>query len=439
MEQVNKIKVAMVCHLSNPDVRAHLPLDNRKLYAFVRKMLGLPNKGRGYGDFAPWDTDIIEDFRMHEDIELHVISAHSGLKKRVVSYEDKGVYFSFINCGIANLLKVFIRNDSLWRKMNPIVKDVRRLVDKKKPDIIILVGTENDYYACSILNIKDYPVYILCQTIYNTPERKELGMWNQKNASTELEIFKKHKFFGVYCKKHYLLLTGYNPHVHVFKFDFPTKGILLQPAKVEKEFDFVNFALTMDLRKGFPDTIRAIAIVKEKFPQVKLNLVGGSTKENTAELISLIEELGLRDNVSITPFFAKQSDLFLHIQKSRFAVLPCKLDNISGTMTQSMQLCLPLVVYKTTGTPTLNRERECVLIAEKENVEDLAAKMLELMENPEKVETLRKNARELQEKKAEFNKHNGDRLIANFRAIIDNFNNGTPLPKEQLFNPDIDD
>ena len=147
----------------------------------------------------------------------------------------------------------------------------------------------------------------------------------------------------------------------------------------------------------------------------------------------------VKDNVVFTPFFAKQSDLFLHIQKSRFALLPCKLDNISGTMTQSMQLGLPIVVYKTTGTPVFNKEKECALIAELGNVEDLAAKMLVLMDHPEKAEMLAKNAREFQEKRVEYNRGNGDRLVSNFRAIIENFHNGTLIPQEQLFDPERDD
>ena len=108
-------------------------------------------------------------------------------------------------------------------------------------------------------------------------------------------------------------------------------------------------------------------------------------------------------------------------------------------MNQAMQLELPLVVYKTTGTPTFNRKKECVLIAEKGNVEELAQHMLTLMENPEKAEILKRNAREFQEKKVENSKKNGERLMANFRAIIGNYKNGTPIPREQLFNPDIDD
>ena len=215
--------------------------------------------------------------------------------------------------------------------------------------------------------------------------------------------------------------------------------MLLQPTESEKEYDFVNFALTMDLRKGFHDSIKALTIIKKTFPDVKLNLVGGCTLEQKEDLVRLVNELDLKNNVVFTSFFEKQTDLFRHIQKSRFAVLPCKMDHISGTMNQSMQLGLPMVVYKTTGTPAFNREKECALIAENSNVEDLAAKMLVLLEHSEKAEELAHNAREFQEKKVEYNKGNGDRLVANMRAIIDNYRNGTPIPQEQLFNPELHD
>lgn len=440
MEQINKLRVAMVCHFSNAEVRSHLPLDdNRKLYTFARKMLGMPTKGKGYGDIAPWDTSTISFLKERPDVELHVISAHSGLKKRVVYYEDSGVRYNFVKCEIANMLKRVIRNDALWMKMNPVKKDVHRLVNAIHPDIVVLMGTENAYYSGSVLGIKKYPVYILCQTIYNNSDRQGYGMWDKKNSSTELALFKQFKLFGVYCKMHYELLIKQCPEARIFKFGFPSKGTLLQPIAMEKCYDFVNFALTMDLRKGFHDSIKALVVVKRRYPDVTLNLVGGCTAEQKEELVNLVEECNLSDNVVFTPFFEKQSDLFLHIQKSRFALLPCKMDNISGTMNQSMHLGLPLVVYKTTGTPAFNHEKECVLIAENGNVEDLAAKMLILMEHPEKAKMLAKNAREFQEKRAEYNRGNGDRLVANFKAIVENYRYGTPIPQEQLFDPKCDD
>ena len=153
----------------------------------------------------------------------------------------------------------------------------------------------------------------------------------------------------------------------------------------------------------------------------------------------MIKQLGVCDNVVFTPFFEKRSDLLVHVQKSRFALLPCKMDHISGTMNQAMQLGLPLVVYKTTGTPSFNREKPCALIAEHSNVEDLAAKMLMLMDNTQLAEKLRENAREYQEKKVEYARKNGDRLVENFKAIIANYCEGTPIPQEQLFNIEKDD
>lgn len=439
MEQINKIRVAMVCHFSNPEVRTHLTLDDRNLYAFVRRVLSMPTKGKGYGDIASWDTNTINFFKDREDIELHVISAHSGLKKRVVSYEDQGVYYSFVKCEVANMLKRIIPNAKLWQTMNPMVKDVHRLVGQIQPDIVLLMGLENAYYSGTVLGLKGYPVYGLCQTIYNNPERAVFSMVDGINAATEMRIIKEHQYFGVYSKKHYDLLRKLAPDVTIFKFGFPSKGVLLEPTPCEKKYDFVNFAQSMSTKKGFTDAIEATAIVRKTHPEVKLNLVGGGSVEQKAELAKMVEELGVKDNVIFTPFFEKQTDLFKHIQHSRFALLPCKMDNVSGTMMQAMQLGLPMVVYKTTGTPGFNREKDCALIAENSNVEDLAAKMLVLMEHPEKAEMLAKNAREFQEKRADYNRGNGDRLVANIRAIIDNYRYGTPIPQEQLFDPERDE
>ncbi len=439
MEQIDKIRVAMICHFSNAEVRSHLPLDDRRFYFLVRKLLRMPTKGKSYGDIASWDVDIIDEFKKHPEIELHVISAHSGLKKSVVSYMEGGVHYNFVNCDRATLLKRLIKDDDLWRRMNPMVKHVHRLVDEIKPDLVLMVGLENAYISSTVLGIKGVPVFGLCQTIYNNPERAMYSSVDSKNATTEMAIFKEHRYFGVYCKKHYDLLKAIAPDRYIFKFGFPSKGILLEPTPTEKEYDFVNFAMGMSSKKGFTDAIEATAILKKKYQEVKLNLVGGGSMEQKAALEKNAEQLGVKDNVIFTPFFEKKSDLFLHIQKSRFAVLPCKLDHTAGTMTQSMQLGLPIVVYKTTGTPSFNREKQCALIAEKGNVEELAQHMISLMENPALAEKLRKNARDYQERRAEYNKGNGDRLVANMRAIIDNYRNGTPIPSEQLFNPERDD
>ena len=254
MEQVNKIRVAMICHFSTPEVRRHLPLDDRKLYTVFRRLLGMPTKSRSYGDIAPWDMSTISFFKDRDDIELHVLSAHSGLKKRVFSFKDQGVNYTFVRCDVATMLKRLIPRDALWRKLNPMVRVVQRTLSQIEPDIVLLVGLENAYYSSTVLGIKDYPVFALCQTVYNNPERAIYGAVDSKNATTEMEILKEFRYFGVYCKKHFSLLKEIVHDKYIFKFGFPDKGNILEPVDCDKQYHFVNFAMSMSANKGFKDS-----------------------------------------------------------------------------------------------------------------------------------------------------------------------------------------
>lgn len=435
MEEVGKMKVALICHFSNKEVRNHLPLSKGRLYRLVRKILRLPEKREGYGDIAPWDSNMINAIKERDDIDLTVISAHGGLKKPVVSFDSDKIHYHFIRCDFSTFLKHIIPNDSLWRKLNPITPKVLRIIHDVNPDIVVLAGAENAHYSSTILGLDGYPIYVLCQTVYNDPSFKATGSWESKNGTTELEILKKTQYVGVNCEKHGLALRELGYKGNVFRFDWPVVSKpTFSPKPVEhKEFDFINFALSMSEQKGYHDCIKALAIVKQKYPHVRLDLVDGGPATVKSELMQLITENGLEENVTFTPFFENRNDLFQHLQLVRFAVLPCKLDNISGTQLQSMKFGLPVVCYKTDGTPSLNKDKECVLIAEMNDVDDLAKKMIILMENSQKEEELRNNALDYFAKRRAKALENLPRLIENFYAIIGNYRSGEIIPKEQLF------
>ncbi len=430
-----KIRIVMVCHFSNMYIREKLPLSNRYLYNFARKILCLPSKSNKYSDIAIWDTEIINSMKKRDDVELNVISAHSGLKRNRVSFLLDNVYYNFLRCEFATFLKRVIRNDELWRYLNPMSKRIKRIVNNINPDIVLLVGAENSYYSSSILAISNYPIYVLCQTIYNNPEFSKI---DSKNASTELKIFKKEKYIGVYCDKHYNLLRGLGYDNYIFKFNWPINNTteLRLNNDVHKKYDFINFALHMSNDKGFPDCVKALFIVKQKYPNVTLNLIDGGNDEEREIIKKLIIEYNLSDNVSFTPFFTNIDDLFIHIQSVRYAVLPCKVDHISGTQLQSMQYGVPVVCYETTGTPLLNKEKECVLIAEKNNIDDLAKKMLLLLDNPSKADELRTNAFEYSINRIKNSENNNDNIINNIKSIINHYNNNIQIPVDQLYKID---
>lgn len=434
MELEEKIKVALVCHFSNPAVREHLPLSKRRLYIIGRRLLGLPSKSAGYGDVAGWDTYMIELLRQRKDIELYVISAHSGLKKCNVNFELKGVHYSFVRVEGATLLKHLIPSPALWHKMNPIRPVVRRLVRSIKPDVLALIGAENAHISGTVLGIEGIPLIVKCQTIYNNPDRGKSGPVDAKNAYVERLIFKDLKYVAVGTGMHCRLFRQFNQTAYNFKWAL---GNLLPEVKpLDKEYDFVNYAMSMIPKKGYPDAIKALAIVKEKYPQVKLNLVGDSSKEEKEALEKLVADLQLESNVTFTPFFEKQEDLFQHLQKSRFALLPCKIDSVASTIRQAMHYELPVICYKTEGTPKLNEEQECVLIAENGDVEDLATKMLMLLDDEVKVNQLRNNAKEFSRRWSD-DQRNSQQMSDNFHAVVEHYHNGTPIPAELLCNENI--
>lgn len=433
------MKIVLIAGFSNPEIRNHLQFQkNSKWYQSLIKILHLPARVGEFRDYAPWVSNIIGCLEQEKDIELHVVGPQIRLKRPMGTFQLRGVTYHFYQSEWTSLIRL-CNNYRLWKVLQRSTHFVKEVIDEVRPDLIVLSGAENPATSIGILASNKYPRLCLCQTIYNNPERRQYGRPKKLIQDMERDIFRHLDYFGVYSSMHYILLREFRPDATIFRFGYPSRGTLLEPSGVKKEFDFVNFALMHGSRKGTPDSIKALAIVKQKYPKVTLNIVGGCDPKGREQLKSLVAELDLEGNVSFTPFFEKRSDLLLHVQKASFAVLPCKLDHTSGTMSQSMQLGLPIVVYKTTGTPSFNREKQCALIAEKGNIEELAQHMMSLMENPTLAETLRKNAREFQEKKAEIAKQNGNRLIETFKAVIAKEQQVKDIPQELLFNPERDD
>lgn len=430
--RADKLKIAMICHFSNAEVREHLTFSKRRLYRLIRRLTGRPVGKSAEGDVAAWDTYIINSLKDRDDVELHVISASNSLDKRKVEFQIGNVHYYFFSASFSTFLKHIFTIPQIWHFFNPTRPLVQKIVKCINPDIVALVGAENPHYSDTVLGLKGYPIIMKAQTVYNNPDRKsKTGGWNAINAYVEKRIFLENKYFSVGTKMHQKLFRQFNPTAYNLKWrwcaTYPEIDV-----NVPKEFDFVNFAMGMNDSKGFPDSIKALAIVKQKYPNVKLNLEGAYNEVTLAKLKALVRECGVEENVSFTQFFKEQIDSFRHIVKSRFALLPCKMDYISSTMSQAMHFGLPMVCYKTEGTPNLNTGKQRVLIAENGNVEELAVKMLELLDNPGLAQQLSSEAKEYVD--AENNQAViAAEMLASFRAVVANYRDGIEIPECVLY------
>jgi glycosyltransferase involved in cell wall biosynthesis len=431
MESMKPMKVVWLCHFSNPEVRERLPLSGLKVRNAIKDILGKENTY--YRDFAPWITRLIKEFEKFKDVRLYIISPHVGLKPLSFSFEMHGISYNFFKSDrLLNLVTKRFRtsSDKYQRNRNLILKFVNQI----KPDIVNLIGTENPYYAASVIDIENLPIYVSVQTVYNNPQRNIHSHMDGLRSEIEMQIFRKEIYYGCTGRIHRDLIYQYNPQAIFFKMFFP----VMRPSISEKEenadnaFDFVFFAATVDKRKGAEDAIEAMAIVKKVEKNVVLNLVGRCDNSYRAYLDKRIRELDLTRNIVFTDYFASHAEMHQHVKQSRFALLPIKLDVIPGTVKEAILLGLPVVTYKTTGTPYLNRDGDAVLLADIGDIDNLAQNMLKLMYSPELAATLRRNAKSFVEKELD-NTKSAKRLVANYRAVLEHYHRGTPIPQGQLF------
>lgn len=435
MEKKGRLKVVYICHFSNELIRHRLCLNSYRNVNILRKYIGV--KPKIYEDFAPWVSNILyQSPNYYKELDTYVISPHKGMKRSLEEFQDNGIHYSFYKSRPSRIFleldkRIFKGRLVSYKKNRKVVESLIRQIS---PDIIVLIGTENPYYSSTVLDIDGIPIFILCQTVFNNPEHKcgydEVTYF--KRSSVENLLINKTEYCGVYNDKHKELLRKNGYKGYIFNFYWPSGKPYVADSVKTKQFDFINFANGMSWNKGYHDCINALAIVKRKYPNIQLALVDKGPESVKKELIQLIEKNNLSQNITFIPFFEKKTDLLQFLHNVRFAVLPCKVDHISGTMHQAMGQGLPLVVYETTGTPSLNKDMPCVLIAKMNDIDDLAAKMTKLMDDDNLVEELSKNALSYM---AEYRKSNEGRmgqLLCEYKSIYDHYYNGKSIPLELI-------
>ena len=380
-------------------------------------------------DKASWVGDLITELKKQQDVEIVSVSPQIKMGKGVESFSHDGVKYCFYSADFSQALRL-VKNYGLWKKLETCSRKVKKIVDTEKPDLIILFGTENFTVSAPILKLMDYPVLCILQTVYCNPERAKYTTPNKMIMQLENEILHKVKFIGTGSKDYYRLIKKINPDLSVLNYAWISSS-LPQLDSCQKKYDFVNYAFNLDPRKGDEDSVRALAIVKQTHPDVTLNLAGGMTDARKEYIMCVVNELGLQDNVSFTPMFERKEDMYKHVLQARYALLPVKLDLVSTTTRESMYYGLPVITNITAGTPALNSEKQCVLLAEKGNVESLAKCMLKVMENEKLAKMLSENGHEYMVRQMD----NGPKMEINMRiikAVVEYYNNGITIPYDLL-------
>ncbi len=151
--------------------------------------------------------------------------------------------------------------------------------------------------------------------------------------------------------------------------------------ETERERDHVLFLGRLVPEKGVEYLVRAMAHVRRKRPLAKLSVVGGGPE--LERLQALAAELGLGDGVI---FHGKvpHEEVRAYFGRATVNVLPSIwCENSPVTCYESYVAGLPMVASRIAGLPAMVVEGETGLLAEPRDPEDLADKIVRVLEDDE--------------------------------------------------------
>lgn len=380
-----KIKIVWICHFSNAEVRNEL-----RFKSYARK--------RATKDYSQWNTNAINEFKKFDDVELHVISPHIGINTNVQEFSKDEIYYHFFRSEddrfIFRLKRKIIKGKYLTPKYEGNTRTIVSIINDINPDLIHVIGAENPYYSISALSMpKDIPLIVTLQTLMIDPDfYKNYPITKQMydyRSGIEREILLRADYVTCRAQRFKeVLKEQFNPALRILNMALMV-GERINTTKCKKEYDFVYFS--KEIEKAADWAIEAFALVHKKHPEITLNIVGGYAEQTKQVLDRRLEELGIFGNVSFSGSLPSHDDVINQVRKARVALLPLKIDLISGTIREAMANGLPVVTTITPATPKLNENRKSVLLSEKGDFESMASYMLDLLSNEGLYNTLQTN------------------------------------------------
>ena len=418
-----KIKVLWLCAYSDTELRKHLSFPWWYWSNILRNAIGM-NK---HVDYAVWDSNALAEMKHHtNDIELHVVVPQSGIS-HIHEFEDSGIFYHVFwhesDIILEKIKRRFNRRteNAFPRNRKTIAKFIKQI----QPDIIHVIGIENKFHSMAVLDIpKDIPVIAQLQTLVSDQRFKTACGISEKeytyNSEMEKRILMRADYIGTQVTRFRDIIARDIKPDAVF---VDTSLAVSEPVveeSTEKEFDFVYFAA--DISKAADLAIEAFAeAVKEK-PNLTLDVIGGYSQEFKNTLDRRIEELGIASNITFEGKLPTHDDVLCQIRKSRFALLPLKIDLVSGTIREAMANGLPVVTTMTPATPDLNKKRECVLLSEMGDHQVMAQNMLKLIADAKYAKIVKDNCLKTASER-ESNRDVVEKYVETYYECIKDLNN----------------
>lgn len=318
-------------------------------------------------------------------------------KKLCYFFRDKGYEVSVIslNDGFIDGVKVYSMNESIDSSNKSLSKikylknifKMKKLVREIKPDILHAHYASSYGLLGSIINYKPYLISLWGSDIYDFPKKsfvhRSIIKYNLKKCDMILSTSKAMaKEASLYTnKKMYITPFG----VDIDKFS-PSEE------KSEKDFITIGTIKTLEDIYGIDILIKAFEIVNKKINKnIILKIAGKGSKEEY--LRELCVKLNISDKVEFLGYI-NQERVVDEFRNFDIAIFPSLFESFGVAAVEAQACGVPVIVSNIDGLMEASSPNKSSLVFNKGDYEDLANKIMYLIENNNLRRDMGKNARE---------------------------------------------
>lgn len=166
---------------------------------------------------------------------------------------------------------------------------------------------------------------------------------------------------------------------------------------VEREQKVILYVGRLYHRKGLATLLQSMSTVAKRFEDVKLIVSGKGFRKNELNLRGLTGKLGIEDNVMFLGYFPDEKLPDLYAASDIF-VLPALYENFPFAILEAQSTGLPVISTKVGGIPEFLTEENGLLV-EPSDPEQLAQRIIDLLQDPELARELGQRGRRLIEER----------------------------------------
>ncbi len=254
-------------------------------------------------------------------------------------------------------------------------------------------------------------------------ENRGINWW--KGFQEKRSFKKADAFIAVsnYVKSHTAKFLSYHnkPIEVIFN---PINSQLFQPLETAIEVSNITFAGTICEKKGVRQLIQSFPMVKEKFPNVILNLYGRDWLfPDGSSYIKMLQEIELPKigNISKDIIFhgaVSYNEIPSAYAKAAVCVFPSHMETLGLVAPEAMAMEKPVIFTKLGPGPEVIVDGETGLLCNPHEPTEIASKIIQVLENPDFADQLGKKARISVLEQFEITKLVTEN-IANYRIIVD--------------------